>query len=296
MIGLIILVLCALALLVAELAVRARHLADYPLFMKHDLVGYHFRPNASGSMRGRFHWRFNAMGLRLDHDRPADADTVLIVGDSVVEGGNYLNVPDTLGGQVETLLGRPVYPVGCGGWALENELAFLRLHPELLAAGALVMVVNSRDLIALNRPGSASTQPMRRPLLHVAYLARRMTWGHRHRLRQRFLPQPKPRDPVDAWIASTLQLMDRAAGKQLIWVLYPDLADALAGKRPCPELRPLIAGRAELIEVLDIPGWSAACYADDIHPNATGRELLARTIAGALAGRQTAPTEATVAH
>ena len=265
-----------------ELAVRRLHLADYPLFRRDPATGYEPRANCSGLMRRRFRWAFNAAGLRMDHDRPADAGSVLLVGDSIVEPGAHVDQADTLGARLEVLCGATVHPAGSGGWALGNELAFIAARPQLLEAGTVVWLINSGDLVATNQWDNGISHPLKAPWLHSAFLALRFAERLRARIARRLLGPMVERTDGD-WRAGLTALLPRMAGKRVLWVLYPQRDEVASGTRPLAELHPLLAGSGRVVEVIAAAGWTADCYADGIHPNAAGRDRLARIIADALA-------------
>ncbi len=271
--------------LCAELAARYLRLADYILYYRDTEIGYAPQPNSSGLLRRRNRWRFNAMGLRSDTDAPADAEAIVLVGDSIVEGGSNVDQDETLAYHLARLAGRRVHPVGGGGWALENEFAFLRKSPELLAAGTFIMVTNSSDLCPINPWSTQSTHPTRPPVSHVAYLVRRISWPYRRRLFRgpggEGAKAMNGRGGASDWAGSVAAFLASFDGR-LIWLLYPSRSEAATAQAPCKALRPVIANRAEIIDLVREPVWGADCYHDDIHPNARGRMLLAELISAAV--------------
>lgn len=273
--------------LCAELTVRYWRLADYIRYRPAADIGYAPQPNSSGSFRRRYRWRFNSIGIRTDEDAPVEPDSLVLVGDSIVEGGAKVGQEVTLGYLVSQRTGKPVHPVGAGGWTLENEFAFLRKHPELLSAGVFVMVTNSDDLRAINPWSSHSTHPTSPPISHLAYLVRRFSWPNRQRLLARLGRRPVPGASGpggnDQWMRSVSAFLEIYQGR-LIWVLYPDRTEFAGRIAPCQALRPLIAGRAETVELLHLSGWGLDCYHDRLHPNDTGRKLLADTISAVVLG------------
>ncbi|MGN6500754.1 MAG: hypothetical protein ACTHKM_11480 [Tsuneonella sp.] len=269
------------AALAAELAARTLRLSDYPLFRRDERFGYGFLPGTSGTMRRRWRWRINALGLRLDHDRLPDAGAVVLLGDSTVEDGVRTDQDDTLAARLASRLGADVYPVACPAWSLENQLAYLRAHPALLEAGTLVFVTNTQDLAALNRWETSSAQPLRRPLSHAVYKAMRATHLQRRILFPGLFP-PWADESDPAWQASVRALLAQYRGR-VIWLFYPLPHELAAGEAPCAALRPLVKGAAETHDIGAVPGWSLACYADEVHPSPLGRALLLEALTTALA-------------
>jgi hypothetical protein len=279
--GVIAIVVAVAALaLAAEWFARAGRLADYPLFRRSEAVGYHFLPGAQGTMRGRYRWRINAMGLRSDCDRAPGPDSIVLLGDSTVEDGVYTDQRETLAARLAEATGRDVHPVACPAWSLENMFAFLRANPALLGAGTVVFVTNSQDLAALNRWETESAQPTRRPVSHACYALMRAT----HLVRRKAFPFlfPPWADEADrTWERSLEQFLAGYRGR-VVWAFYPLPFELERGETPCAELRPLLAGRAETFDIAAVPGWSLARYADEVHPNRAGRRLLLDALLAAL--------------
>lgn len=78
------------------------------------------------------------------------------------------------------------------------------------------------------------------------------------------------------------QLQDRLAklnGKRVLLVLFPNHQELAA---PTPHylqfrqaLHSAMNGCCQLLEVREQPDWNATLYRDDIHPSATGNQVLA---------------------
>jgi len=273
------------AFALAEVLVRVLGLAGYPLFVRSEAIGYHFRPNWRANVRGRS-WRTNAIGLRLDHDRPPSADSIVIVGDSTVEDGVGAGQDQTIAARLAKETGRDVYPVACPAWSLENQLAFLRAHPELYDAGTIVFVSNSWDLASANRWIAESVLPTRPPHSHAWFLLMRATYQWRRKLFPRSFP-PWPDEADQAWKHSVGDLLERCRGR-IVWLFYPLREELVENRLPCPALRALVQDRAETRDLGETPGWSLDCYRDAVHPTARGRELLRRALLEVLGFRQDA--------
>lgn len=67
---------------------------------------------------------------------PNPARDVLLVGYSLVLGGNQFRAPERLGPSLQALMQAyssdvNVWPIAPGSWALRNELAYLHLNPQV---------------------------------------------------------------------------------------------------------------------------------------------------------------------
>ena len=146
----------------------------------------------------------------------------------------------------------------------------------------MVWLINSGDLVATNQWDNGISHPLRAPWLHSIFLALRFAERLRARIARRLLGPV--REQIDgAWRAGLTALLPRLAGKRVLWVLYPQREEVTSGTPPLAELHPLLAGSGRIVQVIKAAGWTVDCYADGIHPNAAGRERLARIIADALA-------------
>ena len=133
-------------LLCIELVSRLFGIGDIPLYIQNSEIGYMVAPNQSGAFLHKNDWAFNEYSMASGAYRPHKNDNTLLVGDSIVQGGNPLRQRDRLGPQLEMLLGYPVWSAAASGWALLNELAYLRRYERILSAiNCVVFVVNSDD-------------------------------------------------------------------------------------------------------------------------------------------------------
>ena len=133
-----------------ELFARYLGLANYILYRRCSEMGYIPEPNSSGLMRRRYRWRFNGMGMRSDFDGIIDADGIVLVGDSIVEGGASVDQADTLGSHVSRAINRRVYSVGAGGWSL----------PTKVLLGVRPATVRSQIASARRKTGHASVREL----------------------------------------------------------------------------------------------------------------------------------------
>jgi lysophospholipase L1-like esterase len=144
-----------LALVVAVTAVElvARFLGfGHPLLYKTSVAGYEF---VEGQTIIRLHkvTHINALGTRGPETTPLPAEGVyriLVLGDSVANGGAQINDDQTWPMQLQSALAKDgkfveVINAAVGGWAVTNEAAWLAEH-GILGAKLIVLEVNEKDL------------------------------------------------------------------------------------------------------------------------------------------------------
>lgn len=268
-----------------EVIIRYFRLADYVIYRPSSSIGYHPVCDSSGLMRKRYRWRFNRMGLRSNSDEAIDPDGVVLIGDSIIEGGAMVDQDDTVSYFLSKYIGKPVYPVCGAGWSLANELAFLEENPDLLNARRFIFVVNSGDFCPMNTWKTKYTHPVAEPVWHLGYLLGRMIWICQFTITEYFARKRKKytviADDCQEWPNALSRFFERYEGS-VLWVLYPSQSEVLQRRKAWNTIKCLISDTAIVYEVDDSCFWKADCYQDGLHPNAKGRRVLAELIASAL--------------
>lgn len=279
-------VLAAVAVLVAvllaiELSLRYRGFGSFPLFEHAEGSVYRMRPNQAGRFRRRHVWRYDANGMRNDQAPSSFAGTTLLIGDSIVDGGLRIDQAETLAAVAARLNGESFYTVACHGWALANSVAALTALPGWVGAKRLVFVLNTGDFDTINEMGSELSFPTRRPVWLTSWLVRRQALRRfRFYRRARAESQGIASQAVDrdlelraTNLAAFRDLLAKYAGPVLL-VRYPLRGENARAERYFEQLKSLDP-RVQLLDVMNVQGWSNDCYADHIHPNVRGLELLA---------------------
>jgi hypothetical protein len=283
--------------LALELAVRAGGLVDFPLYAVDPELGYIPQPNQTGWFLNRNRWAFNDLSMPTARPwQPDVAADVLLIGNSVVMGGDPYDQPDKLGPLVQRALGPTfsVWPVAVGGWTNVNETAYLERHPEVVAAAEFfVWEVMPGGLGTASGWGGDYVWPRQRPLWASWFAFRRY-------LLPRLMPaaadsELPPRVQMDpaalARFAAVLSRLSAAAGapKPGLLLLYPtqaDLRTARSGGEWLPERAQMLALAARdhlgVIDVAADPAWNAGLYRDGVHPTVAGNAVLARIITRAV--------------
>lgn len=275
-------VLAALvALALAEAAVRLLRIDQFPLFTTGGYELYRMAPNQSGRLFGRIDWSYDRHGMRSEADLVSLAGAMILLGDSVVDGGANASQDDTVMAVLGRIVGRAPYPVACHGWSLANALEALSGLPTWEHAEWLVCVVNAGDFDGCARAASPLSFPTRRPRFLVLWLLRR----HFFRRPPRWWPwrTPNPVFHVDPEFRAGLvtrfaEMAHRFRGSILIVYIpmNPEIVDEVEFCRILAAAAP----DAQLLDAGKSTSWGKDCYADYIHPNTHGRTELARLIAG----------------
>lgn len=275
--------------LLGELGARWLGLTDFPVYEANSQIGYIPAANQKGSFLNVNDWEFNSLHMGAREFEPsAERRDVLLVGDSIVLGGNPVKQSDKLGPQLEKALTEggeraSVWPISAGSWALLNELEWIRENPSVLqAVDEVIFVLNSADFGQASSWACNSTHPLAQPGSALWYLFNKYVYAVEscEATPQELLVPPRDLSRDFA------EYMGLYGGKTR-FVLYPtreELASkSLRDERFLQGLRLLEQADAKFawLESLD---WQpdASIYRDGIHPTAYGTTLLARFIADAL--------------
>lgn len=288
----------ALALLLAGelVAERGLGLGDPPLMQADPQIEYLFQPNQTCR---RFHnlVHYNAWSMRSDDFsalKPPGEYRVLVIGDSVVNGGSQTDQGELATSILQRRLGaamrRPVIVgnVSAGSWGPPNQLAYVRRF-GLFGADVVVLVWSSHD--ATDMPTFAPTvgvlpdYPDHRPACAIAEGVTRYLLP-----RLRRTPSPPgdaPPSPPDAkavaeCAAAEGELIDtaRAAGARVIVIQHAEAREAGGIWQPGhDEIRAVCLAHG-MQPIDDAPAFLAAQqggrqpYRDHIHPSAAGQGVL----------------------
>lgn len=295
------LALVAASLVAVEAGVRWCGVVDFPIYALDDHVGYQPQPAQSGRFLGTNRWVFNDRGLGVEAPwRPSDKTDVVVIGNSVVLGGNPYDQQDKLAPLIQAQLGAScaVWPVATGGWSTVNELRFLERNPDIVAAtDFFVWEYMAHGMTRPTLWRGDELFPTRRPLWATGYLLRKLYFEH-------FPPSFKQAPATAASVAENyarfeamVAKLSRTGGRQPpgIVFLYPD-RNQLEGARlglewlsDRPQVNRIAAAHGLLVvDVASQPQWVDALYRDDVHPtregNAVLADILARAIHQALGG------------
>jgi hypothetical protein len=278
--------------IVVESSLRLAGVVDFPLYHVDDGIGYLIRPNQAGAFLRTHSWVFNdrSMGTERAWD-PAQKPNLLLIGNSIVMGGNPYAQPEKLGPLLQSRLGDrlAVWPIAVGGWTEVNETVYLDRNPDVASsANFFVWIVLRGGLSGLNQWHGDYVFPRERPWSATWYVLRRYVLPRFMAFNMNELPpQGAPTTENLHTLEAMIARLSQASGAKVpgVLVLYPaesDLAEARRGKEWLPERPELerIAGKYG-VRILDIAArkdWSMAQYRDGTHPTVDGNRVLARII------------------
>lgn len=292
---------------VVEAGVRVSGVVDFPVYEVHPEVGYLYRPSQRGSFLNSRAWAVNERSMPTAHAwQPAEMPNILVIGNSVVAGGNPFDLQERIAAVMERLLtGRArVWPIAVGGWSTVNEISYLESFPDVArAADFFVWLHVPGGLEARARWLGDDVFPRRKPIWATAYAFRRYV-APRLGLDPVHLRLGEPIFDESSSLSGTgdycenLERFDRAlsnlaaaTGRRVpgVLLLYPTLEQLDTARRG----QEWVAERADLeasaarhgIRIVDLtrePVWNRLDYRDTIHPTNDGNMALARILVGAI--------------
>ena len=283
-----------------ELWIRSQGIVNFPIYEVNESIGYIPRAGQQGFYLNRIFWQVNEKNMTAGPWKPNEKPDLLLIGDSIVWGGEEYQHQEKLGAQLQnTLKEWNVWSVGASGWSVFNEVEYLKRRPEVVeATDLLIWELNSEDF----RPKSVfltdANTPRSRPWSATAYAVRKYlipvnlkNWLRRmvskHNLPAHELTA-NDKTALDKLIEG-LRLFENKKVPILILV-YPNLQEWAAREQPSQDESIFFEKFLRQIEGIQIPSlrvvdgramspWSEQDYRDRIHPTAAGSERLARFLA-----------------
>jgi hypothetical protein len=161
----------------SEVAVRWSGLVDFPVYTVDSEIGYLPAPNQSGKFLNKNRWVFNDRSMATEVAwNPNKRPNLLLIGNSIVMGGNPYDQPDKLGPLLQGRLGEgfAVWPIAAGGWSNVNQGVYLRRNPDVLkAADFFVWEYMHGGFSQLSPNRGPYVFPEERPLWASWYVLRR---------------------------------------------------------------------------------------------------------------------------
>jgi hypothetical protein len=279
--------------IVIEIALRVDGAVDFPVYEVDDGIGYAIRPNQAGAFMRTHSWAFNdrSMGTAAAWD-PTKKPNLLLIGNSIVMGGNPYKQPERLGPLVQAELGArvAVWPIAVGGWTEVNEAVYLERNPDVASnAGFFVWVVLRGGLGQLSQWRGDYVFPREQPWSATWYVLRRYVLPRLMSFNMSELPPQGELTPENLnRFERAIATLSQASGRQVpgVLVFYPreaDLTSARHGIEWLPERPELERVAAKYgMRILDLSRrheWNSSQYRDGTHPTVEGNRLLAHIVA-----------------
>jgi hypothetical protein len=271
-----------------ELGVRVAGLVDFPTYLRDDYFGYVPRPGQSGRFLTTNAWFFNdrSMGVAEPWQPQPDRTDILLIGNSIVLGGNPYDQKDKLGPLIQSRLKATcsVWPVAAGGWSTVNEFRFLERRPDVVAGtDFFIWEVMAHQMGSATSWQRETMHPTEHPSWATAYVVRKAL-DERFPSSLKFVLRDPEESPNYAQFEQTIARLVANGRRQppgLIF-LYPDqrqLAAARRGEAWLPERNEVTriakAHGLVILDLADDPRWTGTMYRDGVHPTKEGNSVLA---------------------
>ena len=285
-----------LALLgLTEFGLRVAGLDDFPVYLKDEHFGYVPKPGQAGRFLQRNEWVFNDRSMGVAEPwRPSGRTDVLLVGNSIVMGGNPYDQKDKLAPLMQAQLNArcAVWPVAAGGWSTVNEFRYLERHTDI-AAGAdfFVWEYMAHQMGGLSKWSRPTVHPLQRPLWLTGYvinkaLDQRFPTAARFEVKSAADEAPYFAEFEAMLVRLEASISGRPAG---VIFLYPDrqqLQAARAGEEWLPDRAEVTRIAAKhglvIIDLAATPQWTPDLYKDGVHPTVEGNGVLAGILNAAI--------------
>lgn len=277
----------------AEMYLRYAGFSSYPVYDIDPQIKYIPAANQHGSFLNHNAWYFNDRHMgNIANWTAAKHPNILLMGNSIVLGGNPFNHPDKLGPLLERDLGGryTVWSAAAGGWSNINEMTYLDRNAD---------VVRNADAVIIEYMDGGLSAPADWPGYYVfpddkawsltLYSFRKYVLPHLvHAVTSDFGALP----PTGKYDAAQLRRFKALAAnlakdRKLTIFLYPALADLknksawLESTAPILELCKTTG--AKCLDIAQEPAWNEQAYVSDgVHPTAEGNKTLASILAKAI--------------
>ncbi|MGH6822913.1 MAG: SGNH/GDSL hydrolase family protein [Methylocella sp.] len=279
-------------LISSEIYLRYAGYGSYPIYDVDNDIRYIPAANQHGRFRNLYTWFFNNrhMGNILNWS-PEIHPNLLLIGNSIVLGGNTFTPEDKLGPLLAKDLGgrSTVWSVAAGGWTNVNVMTYLDRNADVLHnADAVIIEYAENHLIAPAAWPGYYIYPDHKPWILTGYIFSRAV---RRRLAGAgFLhfESPPTGMPDAAQLQRFKELVTSLAKQHKIVIFnYPRLKN-LQNKSAWLEVVAPIESlcrttMAKCVDIAQAPAWNERAYTSDgIHPTVEGNKILASILANAI--------------
>jgi lysophospholipase L1-like esterase len=286
-----------------EAGVRIGGLVDFPLYDVDSEIGYVVKPNQRGAFMRSHDWVFNDRSMGVDVAWKASAKIdVLLLGNSIIAGGNPFKEREKVGPLVQARLGQQfaVWPMASGGWSAINEMVYLQRNPDVLpASDVIVWEYMNGGLSQRTEWAGEYVWPTKPPLWAGWYVFRRYALPRFSAVGGHWLNSltalPSELPPVGRISPENMRRFESVLdsvdpNKKRILLMYPIAAALIPGpdqSRWTSDYSEVeAAARAHGWKVVDVEKdarWGLQRYRPDhVHPTVAGNRALAEIISDAI--------------
>ena len=266
---------------------------DFPIYNVDAEIGYIPAPNQSGKFLNKNAWVFNdrSMGTATAWN-PSVKPNLLLIGNSIVMGGNPYDQPDKLGPQLQAKLGDKinVWPIATGAWSNVNESVYLQRNPDVLkAANFFVWEYMNGGFSQLSPDRGQYVFPSEKPLLASWYVLRRYVLPRFIEFNMNELPPTgqSKQESITLFEKLVAEMSASKGGKVPgLLFLYPSRDEYIAAQKGIdyvPDRKELerIATTygLKIVDVAKRPEWNLELYKEGTHPTVEGNRVLADILA-----------------
>lgn len=283
-------------LLLAEGTARLSGAVDFPIYTIDSEIGYIPSPNQSGRFLNKNAWVFNDRSMGTEAAWNPDAKpNLLLIGNSIVMGGNPYDQPDKLGPLLQARLDDKfaVWPIATGAWSSVNETVYLQRNPDVVkAADFFVWEYMNGGFSQLSPDRGQYVFPHERPLLASWYVLRRYVLPRFIDFNMDELPPTgQSRHQNVQQFEAVVAKMSSGKGQRVpgILLFYPGRQEYIGfqkGIEYVPDRKELerIASThgLKILDVAKQADWSLELYQEGTHPTVAGNKVLAGLLAKAI--------------
>lgn len=278
-----------------ELFLRYEGFGSFPVYDLDQDMKYIPSASQHGSFLNYNTWFFNNRHMGNKEDWvPNRHPSVLLIGNSIVLGGNPYEHEEKLGPLLEEALGKPytVWSIAAGGWSELNEIAYLEKNSDVLQNSDVVVLEYMTGGLSYTAPWPGYyIFPDHKPLILTSYMLGKyvipLILGIHSVNDSGALPPMGEIDEVNLRRFTSL-VSTIAKSHKLVIFFYPSRAELLQkengwAKAIAPIREMCQAQRLTCIDLALEKTWTQDSYKDDgIHPTVAANKILAAILAASL--------------
>jgi hypothetical protein len=293
---LVVMICLALPVLISETYLHFAGFGSYPIYDIDNEIKYIPAANQHGSFRNGNAWYFNDRHMgNISNWRQEKHPDILLIGNSIVLGGNPFTHADKLGPLLEMDLGgdATVWSVAAGGWSNVNEMVYLDRNPDVLQnADTAIIEYMSGGLAAATPWPGYYVFPDHRTWPLTSYIFRKYVLGSILGQGTSDFGSLPVTGVADAAQLQRFKALISSVSKDrnVVIFMYPtlkNLRDQPGWLEATAPIRDLCRQNSlTCIDMAREPTWTESAYkGDGVHPTVAGNKILASILAKAVTNK-----------